>query len=292
MKHWEYCLLKFIMFYIMMSGYTTIYIDFKRLLIKSSKFIKISTFMYNLLFILTTPSAIQINFSHVVLNTDNPVIGYANAGIIVARLVSMLVVIIMRPNRNRQLRKWLEKVLAVQSSYFNRFSQVPRDTKLRMWLYFNIFLTLFHNLNILVLVGQWLVAGKWRSIYDIYIFSGIIVLQHSIMLHHAMLLCYLHECFSVLNYQLLNNDFNKDLSKTYFDLCALWQQLNVIFSPVNFWLQLCLLITNSMVGFVGILNLISSNLDFKLYTYLLGSSLYILICFHMHVYFMICDRSL
>lgn len=246
----------------------------------------------HIFFLIMTPSALRINFSHVILTRNIPVIGYANAGTIVSRLLCLLVGIIMRPKRDQQMKEWLESVRILQLKYFSRFSQVPRDTKLRKWLYLNIFVTLMHNINIMFIAWHMVFSGKWRILYDIYIFGSSIILQHCVMLYHAILLCYLHESFSILNHQLRNNEFNNELTETYFRLCSLWKQLNTIFNPINFWIQLCLIITNSMVGFVGVLILFKPQLDFKSYTYLLGSSFYILICIHLHIYFMICDHMI
>lgn len=115
-------------------------------------------------------------------------------------------------------------------------------------------------------------------------------MQHSVMLHHGTLLCYLHECFSKLNYQLQQETMDPKLAMIYFHLSTAIQQLNLIYSPLNLCVQISLIISNSLVGYVAILSLITPNFDFNTYSYVLGGRFYILLCLHMHIYFMLCYK--
>ncbi|KNC33666.1 hypothetical protein FF38_08777 [Lucilia cuprina] len=174
-------------------------------------------------------------------------------------------------------------------SYFDRFPNVPRNQGLRKFLYFNTLLMFYHVISMFSSIWTLYFKGDFWNFLNIYIVAGAICMQHLIMLHHASLLCYMYESLSQLHYQLIHDILDPKLSLIHFHICTLMTQLNVIFNPVNLWIQLCLLLTNSMAGYVTVVNIAAGRMDLDSYTNILGSSLYLLLCLHMYLYFMLCE---
>lgn len=156
-------------------------------------------------------------------------------------------------------------------------------------MYFNTFLIFVHTHFLFSNLWSTIINEDWWSFLNVYMACGSITMQHIIMLHHGALLCYIYESYSIINYQIKNEFFDPKLSIIHFHLTTLIAEINYIFNPINLWIQLSIFLSNSMVGYVSVTNIISGNINFERYKSTLGSGLYYFLCIHMYVYFMLCE---
>ena len=193
----------------------------------------------------------------------------------------------MRWKRDHQIERWYKKLLTIQTDYYDRLPSVQCDVSLRKWLVFSFIIMILHGGNSTSKIYEMGLADNENNFLDIYVIGCTINLQHCILWNHSLLLSGLHEFCSKLNYQLEHNELDPKLSLIYYQVTSLVHELNDIFSPVVVWIQLCLIISNSIVGYVLILYFNSSNVNLNSYAFVLGDRLYILLCLHMAVYFML-----
>ena len=292
MKHWELYFIKFIHFNSIAVGYTALNIDFKKRRLIYSQRNKILASIQNVLYLIWLPIAFVINISSLVLKGHNPVLRYVYNLTIITRLIFLLLTNTIRSNRDAMLKPWLEKVLMLQTSYFDRFPNEPRNTRLRYCIYFNATLMIVHITTMLMNLWVFIISNNWWNFFNGYIVVGTITTQHLIMLHHGSILCYLYECFGILNYQLRHEILDPKLAMIYYHLTMLMQQLNTIFNPTNLWIHLGLLLTNSLVGYITVFVIFTGHLDLNLFTALLGTGLYVLLCLHLYIYFTVCELVL
>ncbi|KAM7343846.1 uncharacterized protein ACRADG_010756 [Cochliomyia hominivorax] len=291
MKELKYKIINYGMLYAIWLGYTAIRIDFKVRHVKMYKLLNIFLFISGILFLSMVPNAVKVNLTHIRLNVRNPLIGYAFAITIIIRVMLLFGSFVMRIKRDKLMFKWYEKLLLIQVSYFDRFHHLPADMSYIKWLLFNMLIMLTHGISLFINLWEMYIHNKLYNFFDLFILCGVINLQHFVMWHHEVLLCYLHENFSKLNYQLEHQQFDPKLSLIYFQLTQLFAELNIIYSPVIIWLQLCLIVTNAIVGYISTLYFTSSIVENSTYDFLLGGKLYLLLCVHMFLYFMLGDRA-
>lgn len=110
------------------------------------------------------------------------------------------------------------------------------------------------------------------------------------MLHHGLLLGWLEEYFVMINQQIEQKSFKPQLVRVYGQLLVLKDQLNAIYSPIVLCILLSLLLSNSMGGYIALLQLMLPQLHSPSYAYLFGSKFYILLLFHLYSYYTICHR--
>lgn len=244
------------------------------------------------MFLFAIPNAVKVNLAHIKLNVKNPLIAYAFVLTIFLRLTFILFIIIMRGKRDADLVKWLEKFMLIQTSYFDRFQHIPTDKSLRKYLFINMFLMLAHGFSLFGNIFKFYFHNELWRFFDLYMLCGIINLQHFTMWFHEVVLCYLHECCSKLNYQLQYKDMDPKLSLIYYQVTQLIKEINQILSSIIIWVQLCLIISNAIVGYISILFFTGSIMGTETdsYDFLLGGKLYILLCAQMYIYFRLSDR--
>lgn len=198
----------------------------------------------------------------------------------------------MRGKRDADLVKWLKKFMLIQTSYFDRFQHIPTDKSLRKYLLINMFLMLTHGFSLFGNIFEFYLHNDLSRFFDLYMLCGIINLQHFTMWYHEVVLCYLHECCSKLNYQLQHKEMDPKLGLIYYQVTELITEINHILSSIIIWTQLCLIITNAIVGYISILYFTGSIMGTETdsYDFLLGGKLYILLCAQMYFYFRLSDR--
>ncbi|KAM7343507.1 uncharacterized protein ACRADG_010506 [Cochliomyia hominivorax] len=290
MKGCQYLLLNIIINCPMLVGYTTLNIDLKQRRLNISQTWRIYAILDDMLVLVIIPIATAVNFQHMRFENRNQVIAFANAVIIITRLLLILEVVLQRGKRESALMKCLTQVLVLQTSYFDRFHHVHGDKRLRKWIYVNAVLMIVHSTNIFVKAWMGLANGGWWNYMDMYGACVVLVMQHSTMVQHASLLCFTFESISKLNYQLMENIQDSKLSLIYYHLINLIQELNIIYSPLNLWIQLCSITTNSMMGLYYVSLVMFPHKITESFTYLMLDDSYFLLCFLMHLYSWICNH--
>lgn len=81
---------------------------------------------------------------------------------------------------------------------------------------------------------------------------------------------------------------SRETSRIYNKLNYLHRDLNEIYGPTMLYVILFILLSNSMVGYIGLLKLMLPNFNGTHYEYLFGNEFYCLIIIHWYIYFMIC----
>ncbi|XP_013100571.2 gustatory receptor for bitter taste 22e-like [Stomoxys calcitrans] len=262
----------------------------KRRLKNPNRFIKAVVYFGNILPLVSMPYSLALNFEHTQLYVANPLALSAHNVNAVMRFLVVTVVIVTIRNRDARLTKWLEKAMEIQVQYFDRFSQVPKDISHRKWLYLNSIISVIHN--IITAISAYNESKKNIHALDGADLDGLfcmVTCQHMYMLHHAALLCYMRECLSTLHNQLRIGQFDADLSFIYYNIRKLLHELNGIYNPVLLVIHLCLIISNSLVGYVVLLTMMIPELSSGLFLYLFGGKVYLLFLVHMYIYYELCD---
>uniref|UniRef100_A0A1I8P5R6 Gustatory receptor n=1 Tax=Stomoxys calcitrans TaxID=35570 RepID=A0A1I8P5R6_STOCA len=272
-------------------GATALRVDARnRRLKKPPKWFDILVVIGDLTFMACVPYAVVRNMGHGQLYLKNPVAKYANYATILARFILIALFALSRKRRDDQLSKWLEAMFDMQKFYFDRFKDIPKDTTHRKWLYLNGVFTGVHLTAVVNDIFSAFARGQASVAIDLYPLCGMLGIQHLFMLQHAILLCHLRECLSMLNNQLLLKCMDPKLGLIYSQTIVQLQELNRIYSPVNLWILVCLIISNSMAGFIGMLKvMLPQTFNSNSYIYLFGNIFYFTLLLHMYLYFAICD---
>ncbi|KNC33658.1 hypothetical protein FF38_08780 [Lucilia cuprina] len=196
--------------------------------------------------------------------------------------------IITRNARDIVLKKWLKEVLIQQT--FNRENLKCSKNIRKLWL-FNAGLLIPHIVNMYYYFGDFFpTRDLWTNI-EVYFICTQLSTEHYILLHHSALLNYLNECFSLLNFQLAYvPDLPRNISSIYFQHVKLLEQLNRIYSPLAFCIQIHFLITVSIVSHTAV-NVIHHAHNYSdIFELSLVGNFYILLIIHMFGYFIICHQ--
>lgn len=135
MKRWELWLIKYTLYNAFLVGYTSINIDFPKRQLKMTRIAKIVAAYANITFLIYLPLAFFTNINSIVTEEENLVIRYAYTLTTISRFILLLVIVLMRLKRDKQLTKWLERVLMIQTTYFDRFPNISRDKRLRKFVF-------------------------------------------------------------------------------------------------------------------------------------------------------------
>ncbi|XP_065367019.1 putative gustatory receptor 22b [Calliphora vicina] len=271
-------------------GFTTIYIDIDRRLVKSYTSVKIFVYFKNLLYAFVMICYLMDSFDLGSFDNDSPVISFAFIATHASRSLLFVVVIMLRIKGDKALKKWLKILLVLQTEYFDKLPDTSVDKNIKNVLTLNIILVSANILGTTISLVPALIKGDFWSLMDVYLQSYLMDMQHYIMLHHGFILCYLNNLFSKLNNQLHSKRVEPCLASIYFQLTMLLQQVNVIYGPAIFTILLCLLLTISIFGYGIIIFMNLINYEIFIYQYLLTCSAMILLCIDMYLYFLICDR--
>uniref|UniRef100_A0A2Y9D4L2 Gustatory receptor n=1 Tax=Stomoxys calcitrans TaxID=35570 RepID=A0A2Y9D4L2_STOCA len=290
MKRWQYWLLAILNNYSVIVSSTVLRLDLKKRQLKKESFwISLYVTLSTLSLVVALPLAIPSNFAHGQLYETNVVAKYANFILLAVRSVIIITYVLTRSYRDKCLREWLECLMAIHTAYLDRCKDIPKDIRCRKWIYCNCALTWIHCLPLTVEMLEAQLNRRYDRLADMFLVCGMISVHHINMLHHALLLCYIQECLSIVKQQLRENLVDPKLSLIYFQLRNLYRQLNELYGPMILWIQIGLILSNSMVGYIGFRMLLISSKNSGQYGYLFGNSLYLCVLAHMYIYFNICN---
>ncbi|KAM7343109.1 uncharacterized protein ACRADG_010256 [Cochliomyia hominivorax] len=286
MKRCNYWLLQFVQWFCILLGFTTIVIDFKRNRVQIYPIVKIYVTLiniYNICLILKTLyndiwQSDIVDFTFVTL--------FSSLFIVVSRILLGLLMILKRPYRDNALEKWLKEVFHLQEKYFVHYMDVTKDTVMRkLWLLSTLILILhFFNVGVYIYKGKLL--ANINALTELHAFSSLIGMQQIIMLHHTSTLCYIYESFSLINKQ-----FPKvSAFLIYSQLTGLLNQINIIYSPLIFCLQLNFLLTISTILFSFIVLFKLNAIYSQTFAFSLYGNFYLFLIIHMLIYFFMCHK--
>lgn len=280
-------LLHLYQFYSIIFGYTYIFIDFEKRIMKFYLFLKIYVHFVNVLYAL-----ILIHYiADFIIYEGNT---YANAddmteGIFMifnlTRLCILIGLIILRIKEEMIYKKWHN----LYQIYFDKL--IPKIT-----LDKSIEILLSLNILIMFVVG---ILKSYELIdyiieYDIFEVDNIIctltftAIEHHIMFHHNFLLSYFTNGFIKLNNQLRNEQDLKTFLQSYVKISMLLEQFNILNGPfilVVLFSQLIGISINicAMIHFLLMLNLLMTKQVMQTFTLFI-------ITVNIILYFVLCDR--
>lgn len=213
---------------------------------------------------------------------------YSSVYYFVSRILMGLIVIMKRRKRDNDLKKILNELMSTHLKYFVNYS----TSKLGIWnlWIFNTLVFLLYNINVAISIYKSLNSIKFYDFLELISLNSLFGMQHIIMLHHASLLCYIYECFTIIQDQLKNEFCSYNIFGIYLRLCELLQNVNKIYNPLIMCLQLNFLLTISMAVFLIFIFLKNFNTFEKMTTFAILSNIYILIIIHLLVYIFICHK--
>ncbi|KAM7343146.1 uncharacterized protein ACRADG_010292 [Cochliomyia hominivorax] len=281
MKRCTFWLLHFVQGFCILLGFTTIVIDFKRNRLNTYKTVKIYVTLINIYVIYLIVKTIYSIWQTDIVNITFEIL-FSTVLVVVARVLLVLFVVGKRRSRDKILRKFLKEIFYLQEKYFIKYANKSKDTKLRkLWL-LSSGIFLLHIFNFGFYIYKENLFENADALIELHEFSIVISMQQIIMLHHTFILCYIYESFSFIN-QLLPSDSS---IITYFQLCELLNQVNKIYSPLIFCLQLKFLVFFSTYLFMFIIffDLIES------FAFFLYGNFYFFLMIHIFIYFFMCHK--
>ncbi|KAM7342653.1 uncharacterized protein ACRADG_009987 [Cochliomyia hominivorax] len=292
MKVGKYLLWHFVQNYCLLLGFTTIVIDFKQLRVKIYKSIKIYVNFVNCVQLYFLCKISCYHFSSYYAKNFNFLNLFSWAFILVTRCMFGFTVIAMRLKRDNELRSWLKKLFSFYSQYILKYSNNSRSFLLRKLWIMNIIILLLHDINSIIYVYKLLITDEDEvSIrLDICFIRSQMDMQHIIMLHHACALCYIYECFCLINQQLKPETDISNMNFMYFHLCLLLKELNKIYSPIIFCLQLNFIMTISLLLFTYITFIFLNDVSSFDWMFALNGISSVLLIIHISVYYFICHK--
>lgn len=288
---WSYWLLKFLQFQCIMLGFTTLIIDFKKRHLIQYKYIKIYETIMSLVSLFLLINSFYWTIFIKPSLADNLVITFTLQSEFCVRSVLTVMIILMRTKRDNGIKKLLNNIFDLQTTCFGHFNEklVFKEDLRKIW-FKNITLMVPHIINLYLYFWSSIPRSDPSKRIEIYYVCSQISLTHLILLHHSAILCYMHKCFLLLNYQLEHRVEVNNLSYIYFRLCSWMQQLNVIYSPILICIQIHFLLALTIVVLsIGEVLVYPGKYrePFTLYSSLI---FYIILCIHMFGYLFICDR--
>lgn len=270
----------------------TLYLDLAKRQVKHLRiWLKTLVYMPIIVNAVLMPFSLEETFKMSHQYLSNPVIIYANNTTAMAKIVLFFVFALTMQGRDRNLEKWLQTMIEIQTSYFDRYPSrgVAKDMSHRKWLYLSSGIAVLH----------YVLESTRSSIKNFatedaniawFTFFLLLTLQHTLMLVHGTLLCHLRECFSVLNIQMAGKSHDPQLPFIYNRLRCQYRELNRLYGPSMLGVIVCLLLSNSMVGYVALVILLIPDVDADSFRYLFGSLFYGFLLLHWYIYFMLCQK--
>ncbi|KAM7342294.1 uncharacterized protein ACRADG_009760 [Cochliomyia hominivorax] len=281
-------LLRVAFYYGIFFGYTYIYVDVNKRLVKSNGYVKIYVYFINsihgILLLYYAVENIKYNF----LYPGNPVLAFGYSVMHIGRVCIFVGVIVLRIREENALKKWFKIIVPLQLTYFDKISVMSSKEMSEEILCLNILVIVFYSLCSLITFFIYPSKGDWGHMVLLCSENYITLMQTYVMLHHVITLCYINICFSKLNQQLEQGQILELFANIYFKLSLLLKEVNEINGPVIFSVLSCLLLSNSFYIFISLVLMISFP-EIFLYTFILGLVILILICIHIFLYFLICE---
>ncbi|XP_037824402.1 uncharacterized protein LOC119612643 [Lucilia sericata] len=290
MTHWYNYLLRLVIYHGIFLGFTCVYIDVSRRLVKSYSYVKIFVCLQNFVYItITTWYLIDDFIQFDIRISENLVISFAYIGVSFSRLISLVMIILLRFKGDQILEKCLKMFLSLQRQYFDGILYEANGGNTKIIMIINIIIMTANSLITLIKIVPILLEEAW--VYAVIVFwdGYLYALQHYAMLHHGLILSYINYCFSQLNEKLQYGKVEPPLANVYFRLSKVLQELNALYGSTIFSMLLSILLTNSISTY-GILINIKNGENFLEYEYLLPASVLIFMSIDLYLYFLICDR--
>lgn len=284
-------LLRSIQYYSIFNGFTFLYIDIERNIVKLSKFLKYYTISVNLIYAVVSIHFIFRKFYSILLNDKDDLI-YFYILVYIIDIYLIVRLILLRLHEEKVLKKWLKAFsTSLTISQFNKQPQLSTDKTTKVFQILTIILIFMFGFYNIYMVILHLIQNKWYGILEDCIFHYFVIMEYYIMMHHSFILCYIGNCFSNLNNDIRNERIRRAIGRIYFELSLILQELNILYGPciaavlLSQIIQIALNVINMFdaIMFMNIVNKI-------IYVDLIIPCLITLQSINIFLYFKICDH--
>lgn len=282
-------LLNFIQYHYIIYGFSYVYIDIGKRIIKFYIYLKIYVYILNLIYAGLTIYCLLRAINQTKLYFKNETLLEISYNILYMSHIFIFVnVIFRRIKEETYLKKWFKIFLPLQINYFDKLTQLPCDKSIERFQIFNILLILLQNYYVIYLIILKMIELKWSSAMDMFVLNLFAIMENYIMIHHIFILCYIKYVFLKLNHQLRNGQINEYLVQIYIKLSLLMREVNRINGPLIFGVLLCQLM-NFSIHLYTLFEMIidSGSIMFVDITY---PCIVTVLFINMFVYFLICDQ--
>ncbi|KAM7343899.1 uncharacterized protein ACRADG_010798 [Cochliomyia hominivorax] len=281
-------LLYFALYYGIFFGYSYVYINIEKRLVKFYRSVKIYVYFVNSFYVLLLIFYTAEDLKGTFFEHENSVLSYAYNIMYIIRFFMYAGVIWLRIKEENALKKWFGLIHSLQLTYFDKISLSSNENDTKGVLNLNILVLFAYNICVLYNLSQYPVREQWRFFLELSIQHYFISMQYYVLLHHALTLCYIKNCFSKLNQQLEYGQVLVPFADIYFKLSALLEEVNIINGPLIFIVIFLLLLINSFSILTAAEILVNYN-TLYLYEYLFDLIVFIIFCLGIFLYFMICE---
>lgn len=284
-------LLRSIQYYSIFNGFTFLYIDIERNIVKLSKFLKYYTISVNLIYAVVSIHFIFRKFYSILLNDKDDLI-YFYILVYIIDIYLIVRLILLRLHEEKVLKKWLKAFsTSLTISQFNKQPKLSTDKTTKVFQILTIILIFMFGFYNVYMVILHLIQKNWYGILEDCIFHYFVIMEYYIMVHHSFILCYIGNCFSKLNNDIKNEPLRKPFGRIYFELSLILQEVNILYGPciaavlLSQIIQIALNVINMFdaIMFMNIVNKI-------IYVDLIIPCLITLQSINIFLYFKICDH--
>ncbi|KAI8123748.1 hypothetical protein CVS40_5553 [Lucilia cuprina] len=233
MTCWSNWLQRLVLFYGILLGFTTIYVDVKKRIVKSYTTVKIFVFLKNILYFVIIVYYLNQTIALRTFGKTDLIISFGTLLIHFFNLLLCVVFISLRIKGDKALKKWLQLLMSLESNYFDKWN-TKVDKKLKIYLTLNYIVMTVDSILSLYVAFPFLLKEKFQFFLSVYIQNYFFDVQHYIMLHHCLLLFLINNNFYRLNYKLQNNEVKSPIASIYMQLLKLRQEINSLYGPAIF----------------------------------------------------------
>ncbi|KAM7342654.1 uncharacterized protein ACRADG_009989 [Cochliomyia hominivorax] len=283
-------LLDLIQYLTITIGYTYVYIDVQKGLMKFYKYVKLYVHIFNLLFAVPLLCYFFDRFVIQEKYSDNfLILILTNISLYFSNVIIFMLLIIMRIKEEKTLKKLHKIVLDLQTTYFVKLNYNVANETIKGALILNMLLIMANGIgSILNPAIKMIRARFWhRQALPIYFYAHYFsVVQHYILFRHGLILCYINDYFTKLNRHLKQTPVNGVDVRVYMQLSSILKKVNVINGPIVFTVIVSQVLTYSRYIFHTIV-LIKNLLD---PTYIWLHLSFIIYISEVFLYFYICEK--
>lgn len=269
-------------------GFFYLHIDFHKRVLKIRKFIKLYVYFVNILFMAFYTGYVIVTFDPIVFKKQNDVLSFF---VLLFRFIGIIIfflLILLRIKEEKVLRKWLNTLNLLQTTYLEKISYKSNDKTAQIIIILKIFITVvIYNLFYFYLYIEYAISNDWWNIADAVSNHYLRAMQQYILLHHSLNLYYINNDLLKLNNQLQYQKVKQPFASIYKKLCLLLQQVNTLNGSIIFFVLTYQLMNISLYTFLNIFLYIDDALFLKEYIQL---CILVLSSIDLILYFLICER--
>lgn len=279
----------FLQYYGIFFGLTYIFVNIEKRLVKFYVLVKIYVYFVNLIYA-GTLIYFMIDFIKDIfyVNEANALMEFAYIMQNIARLFTIIYLVIMRIKEEKAFKKLHTLYVQIQSTNFNKITQTSTDKITEIIQIFNIVLIYCHGVYTIYRVVLHLVAGGWLTVMEESSFLFYTVINNYVLFRHSLILSLIGKWLSNLNNQLNTTEINYNFPSVYHKVCLLMDEVNQVNGNVILSALISQVITVSInIYYVTIIVLTQGIFNMSAFWV---SSILLIIFVYILLYFLICDR--